>query len=319
MRKTVFYTLLALIMSAVSSTTARADAFFQLPIVPDSMGFENRVNYLVDHYWDFCDLNKAFSSRQRMADAFKEYLDLMPLATGDHAINSVNAFIGKIEKKPENLLFITTVAEEYMYSDTAEVVGDLIYLPFVQAVARNKKIDKASKARYERQARLIGNCQIGSEAPDFTYIDRKGEKRPFKSDSADVILLYIYDTDCPECSMARIRLHADINTTKLIDAKRLRIVAISPTTPDGEWRDRVASYPEEWEVGAVEDFDDIYEVRSIPTFYVLDDKYKIFAKNLSLEQVLDVNRQLAARTRDPYIPRHQTTVKAEEPAAAPQE
>lgn len=313
MRKLLLHTLLILLFAAAPASGLRAETFFQLPIIPDSMAFGNRVNYLVEHYWDFCDLKKAFSSRQRMSDAFKEYLDLMPLADADKATAAVDKFVKALEKQPNDLLFITGVAEDYMYSDTAALSGDAIYLQFVKAVTANKKIDKASKMRYERQQRLLENCQIGRRVPDFTYIDRGGEKRSFDADTADIVYLYVYDTDCADCSLARVRLDADINTTKLIDAGSLRIVAISPTTPDGEWRDRVASYPKTWSVGALEDFDDIYEVKQIPTFFIMDKSHKLYFKNLGLDQVLGVSLQLASRTRDPYIQRGTHTDGATEP------
>lgn len=303
MKRTVLNILLLITLSTATSISARAEKFFELPIIPDTMAFEQKTSYLVTHYWDFCDLKKAFSSRQRMATAFKEYLDLMPLVNTETALNSINSFINGLKKQPKDLLFITSTAEEYMYSDTAMMTADHLYLPFAQATAEHKKIDKASKMRYERQARLLTNSMVGAKAPDFTYIDRNGEKRNFAADTATIVALYIYDTDCTDCSLAKIRLHADVNTTKLIDAKQFKIVALSPTTPDAEWRNIVKDYPENWQVGALEDLDDIIEIRTTPTFYLLDKNHTIYAKNITLEQLLEVNRQLAARTRDPYISR----------------
>lgn len=290
-----------MIASVMAPSLAKAEIFFQLPIVPDTLQFDKRVDYLVTHFWDFCDMKKAFSSRQKMRDAFHEYLDLMPLASIDVAESSVGNFIKSVEKKPEDLLFVVNQAEEYMYSDTAAILSDRLYLPFVKAAAENKKIDKAQRARYEHQARVISNSMVGATAPDFNYIDRNGEKHKLTDDSAEVVLLYFYDTDCADCALTRVRLDADNHTTKLIDAGVLKIIAITPGVADGEWRERVASYPASWRVGAADDIDDIMEIKHIPTFYVLNDAYRIYAKNLDLEQVLAINEQLSARTRDPYI------------------
>ena len=60
------------------------DTYFQLPIVPDSLqGLQPRVDYLIEHYWDFCDFNKAFSNRERMGESFRSHLNLMPHASAD--------------------------------------------------------------------------------------------------------------------------------------------------------------------------------------------------------------------------------------------
>lgn len=287
-------------LCGVMTPVANAGPFFQLPMVPDTMKFENRVNYLVEHYWDFCDLKKAFSSRSRMAVAFKEYLDLMPLADDQVALKSVEAFIKKVDK-PDNLLFITRTAEDYMHSDTAVVISDYLYLPFARAVADNRKIDRTDKMRYERQARVIANSMAGAVMPDFEYVDRAGGRRQFAADTADVVLLYIFDTDCSDCAMARVRLYADVNVTKLLDAGRMKVVAISPTSPDGQWRDLVGDYPEPWIVGAKDDLDDVIEFETTPTFYLLDNNHRVYGKNINLDAVLEICRRMALNTPDPYL------------------
>ncbi len=239
-----------------------------------------------------------------MIGAFQDYLNLMPMASRDAALNSIEKFIRSIDSKPENLLTIASAAEDYVHTDTSQYYSDEIYLPFVKAVATHKKINNAQKARYEHQYKILSNSIVGSKIPDFEFTNKHNITQSLYSDSAQIVLIYFFDLDCPDCSMTKLRLDADVNTTKLIDAGTLKIIAISPTTPDGEFLERVKSYPEKWTVGAAPLIDEMIDIRSVPSFYVLDDSHKIYGKNLSLDQVLLINQQLAGSVRDPYVKKH---------------
>lgn len=272
------------------------DQFFQLPIVPDSIvTLTNRTNYLITHYWDFCDLNKSFSTPKKMAEAFESYLDLMPYATAEEAHASVSKFLKAINKKPENVLFIGRLAEANLYADTSEMLSDELYLPFAEAIANHKKIRKEDKAHFERQARILRNCQVGLESPDFEYTSRDGSLKNFTTNVSDVVVLFFFEPGSAETTLARVRLDADINAQRLIDNGILKIVAISPSVADGEWRDAVSSFPSHWEVGATEAVNNLYDIRLTPSFFIMDGSHKLYGKNAPIESVLSVCMQLAAR------------------------
>lgn len=300
MKKTYLSFIISLILLIFATPNVKADNFFQLPIIPDSLSFNNRINYLITHYWDYCDLKKAFSSKQKIVAAFKEYLDLMPLASRDTAMPAIDKFIKSIDK-PENIITIVSAAEDYIHSDTSSVYSDELYFPFVKAAATNKKLSSAQKARYEHQYKVLSNSMVNMKMPNIEFIDRYNNRNSLYTDSAKVIIVYLFDTDCEDCAMTKIRLDADVNTTKLIDTGTLKIIALTNSAPDGEFLERVKTYPKSWVVGANPELDEIIDIQSVPAFYILDNTHTIFGKNLVLDQVLAINRQLAESVRDPYV------------------
>lgn len=270
-----------------------AQPYFPVPLVPDSLKtLQQRSDYLVEHYWDFCDLKKAFSSKPKMAESFNTYLSFMPYATAEVSHASVAKFLKSLEKQPNDLLFIAREAENSLFTDSAEFSGENLYLMFAQAVAQNKKIDRASRARFVRHAELLENNRVGHKAPDFVYTDRNGQTRNFDSDTARVVVLMISDPECEDCRMARIRLDADINATKLIDKGLLKIVSITPSAATPQWRDAVKNYPEKWVVGASDTFDDKYNFFTTPSFYLINNDHVILVKNTNINSVLDVMYRL---------------------------
>ena len=267
----------AIFMAALvaSPSVMAQDTYFQLPIVPDSLqGLQPRVDYLIQHYWDFCDFNKAFSNRERMGES------------------CIAKFLKDLEKRPDDLVFLANTAEEYVHSDTSRIYSDELYLPFIRAVVDNKRVDKSLKARYEHQVRVLSASQVGMSAPEFEFTDREGRKRTFAPDSSEVTLIYFFDTECGDCHLARTRLNADIPTSNYIDRKLVRVVAISLEEPTEEWREKVKNYPETWTVGAAPDIDTIYDITTIPSFYILDENAVIRMKNASIDTVLQVMSRL---------------------------
>lgn len=276
--------------------SAQDKPYFQLPIIPDSLStLQQRTDYMVQHYWDFCDLKKAFSARDKMAESFHTYLTFMPYASADVVYASVDKFMAKIAKQPADVLFIGEQAESMLYSDTAEFQSDELYLRFAQAIADNKKVDKNAKLRYQHQAKILSRSQIGMIAPEFDYTDIMGVTQHFVPDTTCVAtILYFNDPDCSDCNMAKLRLDADIKTNRLIESGRVKVVSITPGGVTDEWQLKASSYPASWRIGASEDVDDIYDIRHTPSFYIIDNNGKIVLKNGDIDIVLRVMSLLNA-------------------------
>lgn len=289
--------ILSLLVLAGVALPAKADTYFPYPIVPDSVqSFQGRCNYLADHFWDFCDLSKAFSAKQKMADEMKVYLSVVANAEPTVGLRGVNAFMKKLEKQPKDQLFMATVAETQLYGDSAELWIDELYLPFAEAIASNKRISKAEKARFAHQATVLRSSLVGEKVPSLPYTRLDSSQGNLQADSAEVVIVFFNDPDCSDCSMARLRVDADVSMTELISEGKVKVVAISLSDPDDEWRAAMASYPKTWTVGAAPDADLTIDLRNgTPDFYILGRHGKIRYKHLNADQVIDVARQLKKR------------------------
>lgn len=288
---------LLLFLGVSVGAKADTDTYFPYPLIPDSINiFQKRCDYLARHFWDFCDLKKAFSARSKMAKEFNVYISVLKNATPDSAIASVKRLNKQLEKQPADQLFIAGCAENLLYGDTAEVWIDELYLPFAEAVASNKKIDKASKARYAHQAEILKKSLQRGPAPSIPYTTRDGQTGNLDNDSAKVLVVFFNDPSCDDCNLARIRLDADISMTELIKEGKAKVLSISLCEPDEEWRQAAASYPSTWIVGANPDADMLIDLRpGPPDFYIIDHNHNIRFKHLTIDQVLDVARQLKKR------------------------
>lgn len=290
-----FIALTALLASLCAK--ALDNAFFQLPVIPDELQtLQERSDYMVQHYWDFCDLNKAFSSRDKMADAFDVFLSFMPYASAETVYAEVDKFMDKIGKKPENVLFIGELAEAKLYSDTAEMQSDDLFVAFANAIVKNKKVDKTSKLRYQHLANVLTASAPGALAPKFDYTGLNGEKGTFAVDSAKIgTILFFNDPDCEDCRMARLRLDTDILTRRMIDGGRMTLISVYPSEPTAEWREQSAGYPASWLTVASEDVNDLYDMRVMPIFYVINPNGAILLKTVNVNDIIDIMARLNQR------------------------
>lgn len=276
-------------MTTLSSALLADDKFFEYPQAPESLTtLSERANFVVEHFWDRCNLKSAFSSRDKMAKAFRDYVTYMQFATKDTTITSINKLIKEVQKKPKNMLTLAQIAEETLYGDSALFWSDELYLQFTNAVIKTKKISKADKARYEHHTKILTNSLTNSTLPNFEYETPNGEKQQFDSIKAPAIILFFNDIDCTDCQLAKVRLATDINLNKLIDLGVIKIVSIYPGEANEEWKMEASNYPKNWIVGACNDIYDMFDMRVIPTIYQLDDNHKIIAKNLNVDGILSV-------------------------------
>ncbi|MDE6079609.1 MAG: DUF5106 domain-containing protein [Duncaniella sp.] len=298
-RKSLILSVIAFIAAVFGAQAQEMPAtYIQRPIVPDSIStLAGRCNYVADHFFDFCDLKKAFSSRARMGDEIRTYLEILPQASPERAQAAASRLMEQLAKQPADQLYVATLAEEAYYSDSAAAWYDRLYLPFASAVADNKKIQRAEKARFVRQAKVLEGSLIGSKVAPLEYVTPSGERRNLDMDNAEAVLVMLADPTCSDCSMARLRLDADASLRELVDEGRFKVVVIGIADPaDPEWQAKAAEMPSSWTVGANPDVDTLWDMRvSGPSLFIFDRKHNLRWKHLTTDMVLDIARQIKKR------------------------
>lgn len=231
MKKIALTIFLAICSIAITPALAQdSDKPFVYPSIPDSKTtLSERCNYLVFHFWERCNLKEIFTRKKDVDKAMSDWLSFMPYATADTVHLAIDTFLADVVKTgADNTLLIGKTAEKYLYTDTAEIYSEELYLPFCKAVANHKKVGKADKARFQAQAQILENSSLGVKAPAFEYVTVDGEKKSFGDVISSRIILFFNDPDCFDCMMARTRLSADYNTNQLIERGLVKVVCIYP-------------------------------------------------------------------------------------------
>lgn len=282
-----FFLIFFLLLSVAGVSKAQ-DTYFPYPQPPDTIqSIENRTAYFIQHFWDRCNFKNAFSSKARLGDAFKDYIQIIGTSTDSIVFPAVDNFMHSLDKLPEQQAFFVEQAEKELYSDSAQFFNDKLYIAFANPMLQNKKVKKEFKLRPQRLVDILSGSAVGARVPLLEYTDRDGKKGSTKDDIAQLVVYFFNDPDCDDCLMTRMQLYTDIKASQMIRDGVLKVVSIYPGEYSEEWAAKVKSYPEEWRVVAAPDAEDVYDLRMLPTFYIMNGN-KIRIKGANIQQVLNV-------------------------------
>lgn len=285
--------ILFFLISLFSLSAMAQEPFFQYPTPPESIeGFYPRCNYIVEHFWDRCDMKSAFSSKAKFKNAFNDYVSFTIYAGKDTVYTSIDKLIKAVEKQPKNLLTLGQIAEECLYSDSTSTYSEELYYPFVKAIAQSKKISSAEKARFVHQERILAHTQVGMIVPDFEFTMADDTRSSLAKYKGVRTILMFADPDCDDCRMLFVRLSADFNLKSLLEKNQVALIIITPSEPSDEWKLAVKDFPASWVVGASEDADNVFDLENLPATYYLNAEQKILSKTIDSNRLLEIFRVL---------------------------
>lgn len=292
MAKFLFRFLLIIVALGGTLSARAVETYFPYPTPPDTMQlFQQRADYFVEHFWDRCEVKNAFSAREKMRVALEDFIQMLPSTTDSVALNAIDRFMHSLDKQPKDQAFIVNEAEAQLVSDTAQYLSDELYLAFARPLLKNKKVGKEYKARHERLVKIMENSAIGSKPAVLPYVTREGVEGSTADDFGQVVLYFFNDPDCDDCAITRARLMADPKVRGMVESGVLKVVSIFPGERDPEWVEKVAIYPDSWRVVAAPDAEDVFDLRFMPSFYLIY-RNKIKGKGLNVNQVIGVLNQL---------------------------
>lgn len=281
----VFYIILvcvALLIPAGAHAT-----LFPYPAAPDSMtSLSQRCNYVVSRFWERCNFDQAMRQPADFNASFGDWISLMSQAEADTVYTSIDRLLSRFAKKGgKETLALGTMAREWLYSDTAMRHSEELVLPFVRAVAKHKKIDKADRAPFIALQKILESSSVGANVPDIKFTRPDGSKASLADVKGSSVLIF-FGNDDTESMITRIRFSTDPDTKALIERGELTLLYLTPGEATDAWKKSAADYPSEWIVGAMPDAAEYFDIKAYPQFYFLNAAHKVLAKDLSANYLL---------------------------------
>ena len=147
------------------------------------------------------------------------------------------------------------------------------------------------RPQYEFQSRTSALNRVGSKAADFRFCDKKGKSRKLYSIEAENVLLFFSNPGCNACKEIIENLRKSLKVGYLMESGKLAVVNVYIDEDIQAWREYMPYYPEEWYNGYDPDFvirtDLLYNVRAIPSLYLLDRDKKVIMKDATEEKVFN--------------------------------
>jgi hypothetical protein len=279
---------------------------FPAATIPGMITDQNEaVEYLSLHYWDgITETERTYPSDSltvsgvRMSDVeqkFADWTSVLSMATLQVVEKSVARLYDRAlaceRKNPSSNVFETfcDLTYKYLYDPNSPMRNEDIYYHFVKRLASYEGISLEMRDKYAYDAKMCSLNKVGTVAADFRFADKNGKIRTLHSIEAPVILLFFSNPGCTMCYDIIQTLSGSEAISERIAAGQLAVLNIYIDEDLEGWRSYMPIYPENWYNGFDPDLvirtENLYNVRAIPSLYLLDENKKVLFKDVP-EQTL---------------------------------
>ena len=300
------------IVLTVGCKDKKAEQFQALPfpdVLPPEMieGTQDRLDYMAEHWWDkITDENRTFPSDSNLVSGvskgdveqkFANWVNLLSKTSYPHAAKSVKRLFDKAvkceRKDTASNVFetFTALVERYLYDPNSPLRDEDLYGPYAECLSTCDLIDEGRRKAYAYDAQKSALNRVGTTATDFRFEDKNGKVRRLHDIKADYTILFFSNPGCEACKEIIHSLKDTPQIDALISSGKVAVLNIYIDEDLEAWRSYMPIYPEAWYNGFDPDFvirtDVLYNVRAIPSLYLLDKDKTVILKDAVTGRVLE--------------------------------
>lgn len=267
-------------------------SIFILPSIPAMLNTpELRAEYLVLHYWEntnFADTNYVHHP-EITEQAWANFIDLLRLVPEKTADTAIKEMFAQAEKEKVCYLYLAGLADKYLYDPNSPLRNEELYISALDALIASPILDDTEKIRPQARRELAQKNRVGTKAIDFTYTLASGKKSTLYSLKVPYTLLFINNPGCHACEATIEELANAPAINRAISRKQLQILSIYPDEDLDEWKRHLADIPSGWinsyDAKLVITENNLYDLKAIPTLYLLDKDKKVLLKDALTIQI----------------------------------
>lgn len=274
------------LLSAASLTAQSAP--FPLPQIPVMITTpQERAEFLAMNYWQHYDFkNAALMNQPEITEqAFVDFVDLLPHCGRASADKSISKLMAAAESGSKTMFDgFTKLSERYLYDPNSPMRNEELYLPFLNYIVTAKTATVAQKERAKYQQSMVKKNRVGQPAANFNFTKADGSNGSISAIQSPYLLLFFNNPDCEDCK----RVKEILSKNPLFkDNSKLKIASIYTDEDIDLWKR--TPYPAAWINGRSRAVDQqrLYDLRAIPTLYLLDKDKRVLLKDATLEQVAE--------------------------------
>lgn len=185
----------------------------------------------------------------------------------------------------------TELVDKYFYDPNSPLRNEDHYSFYAARLAKSSLIEPVMQEKYARQVRLAALNRTGTPATDFRFADKRGRMHSLYGIKSEVTLLFFSNPGCAACKEIIDVLKNDPVISQLIADGTMAVLNIYIDEDLEAWRTYMPIYPENWYNGFDPDLvirgEELYNVRAIPSLYLLDKDKVVIMKDAPEARVFD--------------------------------
>jgi thiol-disulfide isomerase/thioredoxin len=228
---------------------------------------------------------------------FANWTVVLSAVDHEHALKSVNRLFDRAlaceRKDTASNVFesMTSIVEKYLYDPNSPMRNEDFYGPYAERLSRCDLVDDGMRKAYAFDAMMCALNRVGTKAADFRFADVKGRVRRLYDIKADYVILFFSNPGCKACLDIINTLKSMPAVAEGVATGRLAVLNIYIDEDLKAWREYMPIYPKEWINAYDPDYvirtDVLYNVRAIPSLYLLDKDKKVIMKDTPEARLFD--------------------------------
>lgn len=297
-------TLLADIFNALE-TPAVPDGKHYLPdgkTIDSAFGY----HYYKDHYWDKFNFKDDRLIHAPIYDAkLEEYMNKLVYPYEDSVIKESDWLLSQIPKRTE--LFKYTLFWLTYNAQTSKIMGmDRVFVYLVENYFMKGDafwLDSDGLKKYVEEAARKAPNLVGSPAPEIALQDTSGKTYRLSDIKAKYTLLVFWEPTCGHCMLEVPKLDSVYRAE--LKQKGVKIVGVRTDDPVETWQDFIKKHDlKDWlhlyDADNKSNFRFLYDIRTTPSIYLLDENKNIIGKRLdhsNIATVIDIDERKKSSTK----------------------
>lgn len=270
---------------------------FVLPNIPAEItNSDARAEYLVMNYWNRFDFSdEKLTQRPEITEqAFVDYVNILSYVSFDKAKESLSQTLKKAEADNTMYSYFATLFDKYFYGANSPFRNEEFYIPVLQEFVKSDLLSDADKSRYQFQLELVVKNRVGQTANDFSYTLASGQSQKLHSIKSEYLVLMFSNPGCSTCASVTYALtqSASLNQAFSMNSPTRTMITVLTVFPDAdkdEWLLHLPQMPANWihsyDKGMTITKEKLYDIKAIPTLYLLDKDKKVILKDTSIEAI----------------------------------
>ncbi len=275
---------------AAETAPTAADTLFKMVEIPEMV--PDKRSWLALHFWDKADLADTvwLSNRPVMEQQVRNFIEVMMAGVSkEDSDRALRTLLDKASVNKEIFLMTGEVIDQMLYDPNSPVRNEAMYVPVLQYMIASPLLDEAEKERPRFQLEMAAKNNPGDPAADFVYTLPDGKTGRLSQLDAPFVIIYFYNPDCHGCAEMTDALKRNPIVDQTVASGEMIVLALYPDADQTIWRDHFADMDPRWIIardnGEVIKDRKLYDLKAIPTLYLLDWEKKVLLKDATAEQL----------------------------------
>ena len=279
------------------SSVIKASIEASLP--PEEL-FKNRkalFEFMVTHVFEYYDWGDERMLNTPLSYAKMDYfIQLVSQMEPEHAFPFVMETLQESKQTQKSYYAFFDLLEKKFGYLTSSYRDELLYIEMLKDALQEKDLSEARKLRYTRELSIIDKNRVGERVADFNMLSGNGDTLTLYSISTDYTLIYFQNPDCPNCIEVREKMKTIEVINNVIDAQKLTVLTVYFEKNEEIWRRYLLNanpkYIHTWNFDHAIEEHYLFDVRIIPTMFLLDKDKKVIKKDLPSNEIESVMKKL---------------------------